>query len=58
MEDLGWANGWVETPDIVKKCEELKHVTSDIDYGPPHRGLEHRVVCKICNYIYYYDSSD
>ena len=58
MEDLGWANNWRETPEIVKKCRALKHSRTDKDVGPPHRGLEHVVTCEICGYVYRYDSSD
>ncbi len=56
--DLGWANGWEEDPEIVRKCKELKHETSNVDIGPPFRGLHHVVTCNICGYIYHYDSSD
>ena len=56
--DLGMANGWRETPEIVLKCKELKHDTTDKDHGPPNRGLDHRVRCRKCNYVYGYDSSD
>jgi hypothetical protein len=58
MEDLGWANNWIETPEIVKKRTALKHSRTDKDVGPLHRGLEHVVKCDICGYVYRYDSSD
>jgi hypothetical protein len=58
MQNLGWANSWSETPDIVKKCQENKHSVSDVDVGPPNRGIEHVVKCVICRYVYRYDSSD
>ena len=58
LKDLGWANSWKEIPDEVKNCDAMAHNKSDVDVGPPHRGLEHQVVCKICGYIYRYDSSD
>ena len=58
MQDLGWKNGWRETPEIVEKCEALHHETSDVDMGPPYRGLDHVVTCRICGYQYHYDSSD
>jgi hypothetical protein len=57
-KNLGWANDWTEDPEIIKKCKEAKHPTSDVDVGPPHRGIEHVVKCDICNYVYRYDSSD
>jgi hypothetical protein len=56
--NLGWANGWKETPQIVEECRKKKHYPSDVDHGPPNRGIEHVVVCKECGYIYRYDSSD
>ena len=55
LKDLGWANAWVKTPKEVKRC---KHKVEDIDEGPPMRGLQHHVICRICKYEYYYDSSD
>jgi hypothetical protein len=56
--NLGWANSWEDTPEIVKKCREAKHTRSDVDVGPRNRGLEHVVKCTTCNYVYRYDSSD
>ena len=56
--NLGWANGWKETPEIVKKCHALGHRPIDIDRGPPFRGLDHEVRCDICGYVYHVDSSD
>lgn len=58
VKDLGWANGWSETPGMVKKCHQAKHKTSDIDVGPQNRGIHHIVRCDICGYVYHYDSSD
>lgn len=34
VQDLGWANGWQETPDIVKKCRELGHDRQDKSDAP------------------------
>lgn len=56
MKDLGWANSWREEPKIVKECKRLKHNPSDIDRSQG-RGLDHVVICTICDYIYHYDSS-
>lgn len=58
VKDLGWANGWSKDPDILFKCREEKHRVSDVDIGPPMRGLHHVVRCDICGYVYHYDSSD
>ncbi len=58
MINLGWANGWKNDPEIVQKCKKLNHHRSDVDEGPPMRGIQQHVMCKICNYEYYYDSSD
>lgn len=62
MVDLGWANGWREKPDIVSRCESQDHSTpgflTDVDVGPPGRGIEHVVTCTECGYRYRYDSSD
>lgn len=56
FQDLGWANGWKETPQIVKKCREEKHKVVNLDRSG-NRGLHHEVKCTICKYIYHYDSS-
>lgn len=53
MDDLGWANGWDETPEIVKKCKEEKHKVIRDDSG----NFCHLIKCYICGYFYYYDSS-
>ena len=63
VKDLGWANSWgslddEDVPEIVKKCRELGHRTSDVDIGPPMRGMNHVVTCQVCGYLYHYDSSD
>ena len=60
--DLGWMN---DTGEIGKridkyraKCRALGHITKNFDRGPANRGLENVVICKACNYVYRYDSSD
>ena len=58
VKDFGWANSWQGEPELVAKCREMKHQVSDVDVGPPHRGIEHVVRCDICGYVYRYDSSD
>lgn len=58
IKDLGWANGWSETPAEVEACRKAKHRTRNNDVGPPRRGLEHVVKCVKCGYVYRYDSSD
>ena len=53
VQDLGYANGWGKTPDIVIGCKELKHVR-------PERKLRmhvYEVQCDVCGYVYKYDSS-
>lgn len=58
VQQLGWANGWKETPQIVLDCRAAGHRRSDVDVGPRNRGLDHVVRCDICGYVYHYDSSD
>jgi len=55
VKDLGWANSWKETPEIVKKCEELKHEIKRTSGNM--RGTDNTVRCDICRYVYKYDSS-
>ena len=51
LQDLGYANGWKDTPKIVKKCQ---HVVESKSEG---RCLT-RYTCKACGYTYLVDSSD
>ncbi len=48
--ELGTANGWTETPEIVKNCKHNR-----IESGPE---CNIKVVCDICNYIFWKDCSD
>jgi len=62
MKDLGYANGWRETPEIVEKCG----ATHDRgDQGEKHRFYSKNVGrclneygCLTCGYKYLVDSSD
>ena len=54
MKNLGYANGWTETPTEVKKCEELGHRTWSRNVG--RCNTEHG--CDECGYTYKVDSSD
>ena len=58
FKDLGWMNSWQEDPPEYAECVRLGHARSDVDIGPPHRGLEHVVKCGICKIVARYDSSD
>lgn len=57
-KDLGWANGWKDTPKEVLSCQQLKHIVKDVDVGPPNCGLHHVVWCPQCGYVYHVDSGD
>lgn len=52
--NLGTANGWHETPKIIKLCIEKKHSPKQTGIG---RCLT-EVTCKLCKYKYLIDSSD
>lgn len=54
MKDLGFANGWKNTPEIVKVCKELGHIQYEYNAG---RCL-HEYGCGACKYKYFVDSSD
>ncbi len=54
VQDLGYANGWKDTPDIVKKCHEMGHIQNGRNVG---RCL-HEYGCGACKYKYLVDSSD
>ena len=51
MIDLGTANGWEETPEIVKAC------THDTEEKTISNCL-HVITCKVCGYTYMVDSGD
>lgn len=53
--DLGWANGWKEEPEIVRECQKQGHETRQISHD--WYGLHNECICDICKYIYHYDSS-
>lgn len=54
MKDLGYMNGWKETPKIVKMCDKEKH---DIRFDKVGRCVT-QVTCKNCGYSYKIDSGD
>lgn len=52
--DIGMANGWTETPELVKRCANKMHPVTKLNLG---RCLT-EVRCDICRYVYKVDSSD
>lgn len=54
LVDLGWGNGWAETPQVVKDCADRKHAVTEIHLG----SCVHQVTCVECGYTYKYDSGD
>jgi hypothetical protein len=61
LMDMGWLNHPTQRLqiDIMRQiCQEQNHKTTDIDVGPPNRGMDHVVSCATCGYVYHYDSSD
>jgi hypothetical protein len=52
-KELGYANGWKETPEIVKKCAELGHKQYHLVVG----NCDHEYGCVECGYSYSVDSS-
>jgi hypothetical protein len=52
--DLGDANGWKNTPDIIEKCNKLGHKKSYSNIGKSYEEIK----CGICGYVYRVDSSD
>ncbi len=49
--DLGYANGWGDTPEIVKNCPHRR-------YELPLGSCVTQVSCPICGFTYRVDSSD
>ena len=54
LTNFGCANGWTQTPAIVRACRDLGHIPQDETIRP----CLHRVTCPECKYFYTYDSSD
>lgn len=54
QKDLGWANGWDKTPDVVEHCHKQGHKVKSEETGR----CTHRYHCDICGYAYMVDSSD
>jgi hypothetical protein len=54
MNDLGYANGWRDTPEEVQKCNDLGHRGYSINRG----NCLNEYGCEICGYKYLVDSSD
>ena len=52
-KNLGYANGWKDTPEIVKKCEEMGHK----QYHRVVGNCDHEYGCVECGYSYSVDSS-
>ena len=54
IQDLGVANGWKETPEIVREClVRSDHINTTTKIGRTRT----EVRCDICGYRYEYDSS-
>jgi hypothetical protein len=56
--DLGWANGWKEEPEIVKKCRQLGHELQEINMSTTYRQADYERRCDICSYVSHVDMSD
>lgn len=58
--DLGWGNGWKQTPQIVADCLDAQRrgERHDITDEPTQWTCCHRVTCRACGYTYQYDSGD
>jgi len=62
--DYGWENGWKEVPQAVRICRKREHYLlkdgsfTNVDIGPPMRGMHHVMTCHICRIKFHYDSSD
>ena len=54
MKNLGYANGWAETPEEVVRCQELKHPRWSRNLGR----CDNEYGCDVCDFKYQIDSSD
>ncbi len=53
IKNLGYANGWGKTPEIVEKCSGKKHVVKSEKAGR----CQTKYTCIECGYTYKIDSS-
>lgn len=51
---LDYCNGWNETPSILAKCREKKHILKN-EQERPHVT---KITCEMCGFYYRADSSD
>jgi len=59
MINLGWANNWKETPEVVLKCREQEHPEKGLTEGQAdHVRCVSTSTCRLCGYTYKVDSSD
>lgn len=59
VEDLSYENGWSETPEIVKKCKELRRNGEHHEYeGKQVYRCVTQHTCRTCGYTYKVDSGD
>jgi len=49
--NLGYVNGWKQTPGIVSSCKHKK------EFRKVRRGIE-QIKCNICKFYYFIDSTD
>jgi len=54
IHDLGYANGWKETPEIVRNCKQQGHIQYSQNVGK----CLTEYGCGACHYKYLVDSSD
>lgn len=54
MKNLGYTNGWIKEPDIVKECHDMGHPKI---FRELSKSLT-EVSCPECGYYYKIDSSD
>ena len=54
LKNLGWQNGWKQTPEVVvecmTRCHQAQHVTD-------HSRCYTKIFCIKCGYTYEVDSS-
>jgi hypothetical protein len=52
--NLGYANCWEKTPEVVINCIESKHAREVKTVGP----CVTKYICRLCRYVYCIDSGD
>ena len=56
--EFGYANGWIEVPEMIRKCREMGHREERKSLDGRIGSTRNSYCCPICKYSYKVDSGD